>query len=223
MLNVSDEWRQTYPDARIGILTLSNISNPASHPLLDKEKAELEADLRTLFKDQAELKSLEPIKAYQAYYKRFRKTYHVQHQLESVVFKGKSIPRVAALVEAMFMEELRNSLLTAGHDLDLVQLPIAVDVATGDEKYIRLNGQEQILKAGDIKISDSQGVIGCIIYGPDRRTMIGPSTRRAMFVVYGVPGIAERPIVQHLQGIAANAKMIAPDAQVDLIKVFGGD
>jgi DNA/RNA-binding domain of Phe-tRNA-synthetase-like protein len=223
MLKVSDEWRQTYPDARIGILTLSNISNPASHPLLDKEKAELEADLRTLFKDQAELKSLEPIKAYQAYYKRFRKTYHVQHQLESVVFKGKSIPRVAALVEAMFMEELRNSLLTAGHDLDLVQLPIAVDVATGDEKYIRLDGQEQILKAGDIKISDSQGVIGCIIYGPDRRTMIGPSTRRAMFVVYGVPGIAERPIVQHLQGIAANAKMIAPDAQVDLIKVFGGD
>jgi DNA/RNA-binding domain of Phe-tRNA-synthetase-like protein len=223
MLRISNEWRQTYPDARVGILAMSNVSNPASHPLLDKEKADLETDLRTLFKDPAELKSLEPIKAYQAYYKRFRKTYHVQHQLESVVFKGKSIPKVAALVEAMFMEELRNSLLTAGHDLDLVKLPIEVGVAKGDEQYVRLNGQDQILKAGDIKVSDSQGVIGCIIYGPDRRTMIGPSTRRAMFVVYGVPEIGERPILQHLQGIEANVKMFSPEAQVELIRVFGGE
>lgn len=223
MLTISEEWRQTYPDARIGILAIGNISNPPSHPLLDKEKADLETDLRTLFKDPAELKSLEPIRAYQDYYKRFKKTYHVQHQLESVVFKGKSIPRVAALVEAMFMEELRNSLLTAGHDLDLLQLPIEVGVARGDEKYVRLNGQEQILKAGDIKISDAQGVIGCIIYGPDQRTMIRPSTRRAMFVVYGVPGVAAKPILQHLQGIEANVKLVSPDAQVELIKVFGGE
>jgi len=223
MLTISDEWRQTYPDARVGILTMSNVSNPASHPLLEKEKADLETDLRTLFKDPAELKSLGPIRAYQAYYKRFKKTYHVQHQLESVVFKGKSIPKVAALVEGMFMEELRNSLLTAGHDLDLVQLPIVVDVAKGAEKYVRINGQEQILKAGDTKISDSQGVIGCIIYGPDRRTMIRPSTRRAMFIVYGVPGVAAQPILQHLQGIEANVKMVAPEAQVELIKVFGGE
>ena len=152
MLTISDEWRQTYPDARVGILAMSNVSNPASHPLLDKEKDDLETDLRTLFKDPAELKSMEPNKAYQAYYKRFKKTYHVQHQLESVVFKGKSIPKVAALVEAMFMEELRNSLLTAGHDLDLVKLPIEVGVAKGDEQYVRINGQEQILKAGDIKV-----------------------------------------------------------------------
>ncbi|MBI4961663.1 MAG: hypothetical protein HY913_00145 [Desulfomonile tiedjei] len=223
MLTISNEWRQTYPDARIGILAMNNVSNPDSHPMLDKEKADLETDLRTLFKGEASLKSLEPIRTYQAYYKRFRKTYHVQHQLESVVFKGKPIPRVAALVEAMFMEELRNSLLTAGHDLDLVQTPIGVGVAKGDEKYVRLNGQEQILKTGDIKISDSQGVIGCIIYGPDRRTMIRPSTRRAMFVVYGVPGVAEKPIFQHLQGIEANVKLVSPDAQVELMKVFGGE
>ena len=61
------------------------------------------------------------IQAYAAYYERFNKTYHVQLQLESVALKGKSIPRVSALVEAMFMAELENLLLTAGHDLDVVQ------------------------------------------------------------------------------------------------------
>jgi len=35
------------------------------------------------------------LKAYQEYYRRFKKTYHVQLQLESLLFKGKSIPSVA--------------------------------------------------------------------------------------------------------------------------------
>jgi hypothetical protein len=34
-----------------------------------------------------------------------------------VALKGKAIPRQAALVEAMFMAELENLILTAGHDL----------------------------------------------------------------------------------------------------------
>ena len=50
-----------------------------------------------------------PIPAYNACYKGFKKTYHVQLQLESVALKGRSIPRVAALMEAMFMAELFQS------------------------------------------------------------------------------------------------------------------
>ena len=45
--------------------------------------------------------------------KHLKKTYHVQHQLESVVLKGKSLPNVAALVAAMFMAERDDLLLTA--------------------------------------------------------------------------------------------------------------
>jgi hypothetical protein len=43
---------------------------------------------------------------------------------------------VAALVEAMFIAEVKNMLLTAGHDLDAVQLPITLDVSKGDGRYI---------------------------------------------------------------------------------------
>jgi hypothetical protein len=53
---------------------------------------------------------MEPIKTYHDYYKRFKKTYHILLQLESIVFKNKSIPKVSSLVEAMFMAELKNLL-----------------------------------------------------------------------------------------------------------------
>src|SRR5512135_539369 len=105
MLNVSEEWKKAYPGAHVGTLVMREVANPPSSPALEDEKEQLEEDLRTLFGGRTSLKDLEPIKAYQSYYKRFKKTYHVLHQVESIVFRGKSVPRVAALVEAMFAAE----------------------------------------------------------------------------------------------------------------------
>jgi len=220
MLTVSEEWSNCYPDAHLGILAMSDVSNPENHPALNEEKRALEADLRALFKSAAELKELEPARAYQAYYKRFKKSYHVLAQLESVAFKDKAIPKVAALVEAMFMEELRNLLLTAGHDLDLIEGQLSLDVSKGGETYIRLNGREQLLKAGDMMIADAQGIISSIIYGPDRRTMIRPTTTRVLFTVYGVPGISEQQVRQHLEGIERNVKLVTSSSVTEHIRVY---
>jgi DNA/RNA-binding domain of Phe-tRNA-synthetase-like protein len=220
MLIISEDWSKAYPDAHVGILAMRKVKNPATNPALDDEKRALEEDLRALFKNPEELKGLEPIRAYQAYYRRFKKTYHVQAQLESVVFKGKGIPKVAALVEAMFMEELRNMLLTAGHDLDLVEPPLRLEVARETEAYVRLNGQEQMLKAGDMTISDAQGIISSIIYGPDRRTMIRGDTTSVLFTVYGVPGVGEHQVYQHLQGIERNVRLVIPSAETEVLKVY---
>lgn len=49
--------------------------------------------------------------------------------------EGQVRPSVAALVEAMFIAELKNLLLTAGHDLDAVELPLKLDIARGGERY----------------------------------------------------------------------------------------
>ena len=129
MFIVSEAWKTAYPGAAVGVLAMRNVINPEHHVALDKRKEELENQLRSRFSDydRAALKDLPTIQAYNTYYKRFKKTYHVQHQLESVVFKGKPIPRVAALVEAMFVAELKNLLLTAGHDLDAVQMPVQLE------------------------------------------------------------------------------------------------
>jgi DNA/RNA-binding domain of Phe-tRNA-synthetase-like protein len=157
MFSVTEAWKAAYPGACAGVLAMGHVVHPKVHAELDRRKEELEAELRTRFAGrQEELRSLDTLQAYKAYYKRFKKTYHVQMQLESVALKGQSIPRVSALVEAMFMAELKNLLLTAGHDLDVVRPPVRLDVAGGSERYVRLNGQEQELKAGDMFIADAE-------------------------------------------------------------------
>src|SRR5512134_3202057 len=150
MFAITSAWRSAYPTAHAGVLVLRSVANPARHPGLQSRKAELEQQLRAEFsgQDRATIASHPVLRAYSDYYRRFKKTYHIQLQLESIVLKGKSIPSVAALVESMFMAEMQDLLLTAGHDLDVVQLPLVLDVAKGTEKYILLRGDEQILKSG---------------------------------------------------------------------------
>jgi DNA/RNA-binding domain of Phe-tRNA-synthetase-like protein len=201
---------------------MRDVVNPDHHPALDARKADLESQLRSRFsgQDKAALKALPTIQAYTAYYKRFKKTYHLLLQLESVALKRKPIPRVAGLVEAMFMAELDDLLLTAGHDLEAIQMPLKLDVSDGSERFTRLNGQEQVLKPGDMFIADAQAVISSIIYGTDRRTRITSETRQVFFSTYAPAGIGEQAVRQHLEHIQANIKIIAPEAEVMSLEVF---
>ena len=222
MFEITSAWKSAFPGAHAGVLVMRNVSNPAHHIELEKRKAELEENLRQQFagQDRAAIASHPILKIYSEYYKRFKKTYHVQLQLESIVLKGKSIPTVASLVESMFMAEVKNMLLTAGHDLDTLQLPLTLDVTQGTESYTVMRGENQIVKAGDMIISDQAGIISNIIYGPDQRTQITASTRNVVFTVYAPNGIDEQTIMQHLQDMQDYVMIIAPQAQVELLKVY---
>ena len=225
MFTLSESWKNTYPTAVVGVLALHNVNNPPENDALNQQKEELEAELRDRFSgyDRASLRALPSIQPYHIYYKRFKKTYHVQHQLESVALKGKPIPTAAALVEAMFMAELKNQLLTAGHDLDSLQMPVGIDVALGGEQYTGISGREQTTKPADMMIADTQGIISSILYGPDRRTCITPTTRRALFTVYGPQGITRDAVQTHLLDIETYVRLIAPAAEIELSNVYGAD
>ncbi|MGB8983367.1 MAG: phenylalanine--tRNA ligase beta subunit-related protein [Anaerolineales bacterium] len=224
MFEVTSAWKSTYPEAHAGVLVMRAVSNPAHHAELESRKAALEEELRARFsgQDRAAIASHPVLQAYTEYYRQFKKTYHIQLQLESIVLKGKSIPSVATLVESMFMAEMQDLLLTAGHDLEVLQLPLTLDVASGTEQYTLLRGEEQVLKPGDMLISDQAGVISSIVYGPDQRAQITPNTKNAIFTVYAPPGIAEQTVMEHLEHIRDNVLAFAPQARVELLKVYKG-
>lgn len=205
---------QTYPGACVGMLVLENVANPPHSSELEARKTTIQTELRARFTDEAAVKSDPVIQAYTAYYKQFKKTYHIALQLESVALKGKSIPTVAALVECMFMAELADRMLTAGHDLDAVQGDVAVNVADGSEIYTLLRGVEQQAKPGDLYIRDGLGIISTIVYGPDARTQITSATTRALFTVYAPPGVGETPVRDHLAHILEYVRLFCPEARV---------
>ena len=220
MLQVTEEWEKMYPEASVGLMLLSGAVNPEYSEALECCKRELEAKIRSRFPSRREIIEFEPIRVYSAYYKGFGKTYHVQHQLESVAVKGKTIPQGAGLVEAMFMAELKNGLLTAGHDYQALTLPLKLTVATGEEEYVLINGKEQTAKSSDMIITDGENVISSIIYGPDQRTRIHSDTKQAVFLVYAPAGIASATLESHLHDIYSFVRFFAPTVKIEAKEIF---
>jgi len=223
-ITLTDAWRRAYPGAHIGVLAIRGATNSAQSEELDTKKRELEDELRTRHggKDRALLRTDPILRVYAEYYRRFGKTYHVLLQLESILFKGKTIPSGAALVEAMFMAEVGSGLLTAGHDLDLIEGTLRLDVATGRELYTLLRDKPQAAQAGDMMISDQIGIISSIVYGPDARTKIRESTHRVIFTVYAPDGSALDAVQQHLGSILEYARLSSPTTAVEFLEVLPG-
>src|SRR6266496_1411415 len=109
MLEVTPAWKSTYPEAHVGVLVMRGVANPVHHPDLNRQKTVLEEQVRAQFagQDRAVIASHPVLQAYSEYYRRFKKTYHIQLQLESLVLKGKSIPNEPRWWEPMSLEECR--------------------------------------------------------------------------------------------------------------------
>src|SRR5918993_315693 len=200
ILSVSPAWEAAHPGATFGLIALRGVQNPPSHEGINAAAAELEIAVRERFStdERDVLRATPPLPAYAAYYKRWGQRYHVGMQLESVAQKGKALPRVAALVEAMFIAELRNLLLTAGHDLDALELPVRLTAGTG-ESFTAPNGQETTVKSGDMFIADArERVLSAIITGPSNVARIGPETTAALFYAYAPPGVDPTLVEGHL-------------------------
>ncbi|MCA9864055.1 MAG: hypothetical protein KC432_13575 [Thermomicrobiales bacterium] len=214
LLTVSPAWRAAHPGATYGLIALRGVENPPNHAGINEAAASLERTLRERFsaEDRDALRATPPLPAYAAYYKRWGQRYHVGMQLESVALKGKPIPRVAALVEAMFVSELANLLLTAGHDLDQLSLPVVLDTGASQE-FAAPNGAPQVVKDGDMFTADAKGrVLSAVITGPSGLARISPDTTSAVFYAYGPPGISAEAMSAHLDAIERNVRLISPGA-----------
>jgi DNA/RNA-binding domain of Phe-tRNA-synthetase-like protein len=214
MIEISERLKKVYPGAVVGVLAMQGAKNPARHGELENIGAAVETRLRNTFAagGKPALKAHPVIAAYERYYKAFKKSYHVTLQLDSVIWKGRGVPSVSAVVKAMFIAELSNMLLTAGHDLEKVRLPLRLDVGGGTEMYAALGEEQRIVKEGDMFISDAAGVISSVIGGPDQRTSISADTKDLLFTVYAPPGIGEPIVRRHLEDIQRYVTTIAPDA-----------
>lgn len=219
VLVITDAWKSAFPSAVVAALVMHSVENPEQSTALEVDKRRLEENLRAragrLGPDG--LDSEPEVRAYVDYYRAHGKTYHLKAQWESVAVKGRVIPRQAALVEAMFMAELKNLILTAGHDLAAVTLPVRVDVTREGDVYLLMNGSERTVRGGDMMMADGNGIISTVLYGPDQRTCITPKTRDVLFAVYAPPGVDAHAVRAHLEDVRANALLVAPDAEVELL------
>ena len=222
MINITPLARSVYPNTKFGAMVVKGISSNAGRAVMDNIVAgEIEA-IKSKYPDydRKVVLTTEPLCHYASYYRQFKKSYHVLGQLESVLLKGKSIPPVGAPIEAMFLAEIKDLLLTAGHDFDRIEGALTIDAAVGSVNYIGLSGQEQYLVNDDLYLTDGKGVVSSILGGPDHRTRITESTKNALYFVYGAGGVTEPLIRAHLETIFSYLSQAIQGVEIQTIEII---
>lgn len=222
MLTISENVRKFYPKFKAGILTAELTDGPVCRDSFLKMKQEELSELKKRHGnyERKGFIDTEPACFYRDYYKRYRKTYPVLLQLESVLLKGRDIPDAGIFVESMFLAEIKNLILTAGHDMDKMEFPLTVDTAKGGEAFCGITGCEQFLSKDDICLSDQSGIISSILNGPDSHSRIGEDTGKAMFFVYGTEGVSEQLILRHLNETGYFLSVYVPGVHIDQVRIF---
>jgi DNA/RNA-binding domain of Phe-tRNA-synthetase-like protein len=216
-IKATDAWRNAHPGATIGLLELAGAENARSSPVLQQRKRDTEAFLRERYQGFArrDFLALPVMSAYEQYYKRFHKTYHVLLQLESIVLKGKNLPDVSPLVDANFTAEVETLVLTAGHDVAKLRGAISMDVSLEGDAMTLMSGSSKVIYAGDMIMRDAEGICCSIIYGQDNRSPISAETYGALYVAYAPAGVPPEVVEAHLRKIEGNVRLFSPAVMVE--------
>jgi DNA/RNA-binding domain of Phe-tRNA-synthetase-like protein len=216
-ITATDSWKEAYPGGKIGLLEISGVDNSVPVPKLDQEKRAIEERLREKYADfsRSDFLKLPVMAAYHRYYRKFGYTYHVLLQLESVVFKGKSLPNVSPLVDANFAAELATLILTAGHDVAQLEKPVTIDVAREGDQITQMNGKQKDVPVGDMLMRDASDVACTILRGQDNRSPISKTTTHVLYVSYAPAGITESQVQAQLDMMEKYVRMFAPGCAVE--------
>ena len=221
-ITATDAWREAYPGAKIGLLEISGVGNVQPAPALDREKRAIEARLREKYADfsREDFLALPVMGAYHRYYRKFGYTYHVLLQVESVALKGKSLPNVSPLVDANFAAELDTLILTAGHDVALLEVPILIDVARNGDEIVQMNGSRKDVPVGDMLMRDAQGVACTILRGQDNRSPISKATTHVLYVSYVPDGVTEEQTRAQLDAMEKYVRLFVPNCVVEQSRII---
>ena len=215
-IGISGNLRDAYPKIKVAFLEVKNVDNKKFDEKIEEKKEDLENFIR---KNYVNVKKFEVIESYNNFFKKYEKKYPIQFQIESII-NGKNIPSVSCAVESMFMAELKNMFLTAGHDLDSIRGSLKTKLSYGSESYVKINNAEQNIKAGDILTEDSEGIISSVLYGPDHRTRITENTKNCLFFSYFPFGIEDDKVKSHFKDIINNLKIFSRDVEASNVEIF---
>lgn len=151
---------------------------------------------------------------YFRFFKKFKKTYPVLMQLESILLKGRPFPDANPITAIPFLVELETQHLLGTHDVDQVQGSVQLFAGTEKAPFPGMRGEEVHTYPGDFCGRDDGGIIFSMIAGADDRTCVRESSTHVFYPVFGVAGQPAEELAAVLDRLEEYVKTLAPDAEM---------
>lgn len=151
---------------------------------------------------------------YFRFFKKFRKTYPVMMQFESVLLKGRPFPEFNPVAEVAFLMELVTHVLSGAHDVDRISGSVKLYCATEKEEFPGLRGTPFHTYPGDFCGRDDKGIIFSFIAGADDRTCARLGSTHVFYPLFGTPDLPVDLLEEAMEVLVRYVKVLAPEAEI---------
>lgn len=172
--------------------------------LNDLRKKYADYDRKTVFGDNP----------YVRFFKKFKKTYPVLLQFESVMFKGRPFPQFNPVAEVPFLMEIVTHVLSGAHDIDEICGTVKLYNAVCKEEFPGLRGSPFHTYPDDFCGRDENGIIFSLIAGADERTCARIDSSHVFYPIFGTPDLDESVIRDAIAVLVRYVKVLSPDAEI---------
>ena len=151
---------------------------------------------------------------YVRFFKKFKKTYPVMMQFESVLLKGRPFPEFNPVAEVAFLMEIVTHVLSGAHDVDRISGTVKLYSATEKKEFPGLRGQPFHTYPGDFCGRDAEGIIFSLIAGADERTCARTDSRHVLYPIFGTPDLPASVLEDAMKVLMRYVKVLAPEAEI---------
>lgn len=201
--------RRNIPFGYVEVRYPDRLCVPEFRALVEEELAGLKETYR-----EYDRKAVFGENPYFRFFKKFKKTYPVMMQFESVLFKDRPFPDFNSMAEAAFLMEIVTGVLSGAHDADRICGPVELYSATEKEEFPGLRGVPFHTYPGDFCGRDDEGIIFSLIAGADQRTCARPDSTHVVYPVFGTPELSENVIREAMDVLVRYVKVLGPEAVI---------
>ena len=149
------------------------------------------------------------------FFRKFKKTYPVLLQFESIIVKGQPFPVNNPVTEVPYLLELTTCMLSGTHDAEQVKGKLELSSGTGKLPFIGMHGREIHTYPGDVVGRDDEGIILSEIAGADDRTCARDGSSHVFYPVFGTPDMPVKDIESAIEKLRRYISVLSPEAEVE--------
>lgn len=152
---------------------------------------------------------------YVRFFKKFKKTYTVMLQFESIIIKRLPFPLCDPVTEIPYLLELTTCMLSGTHDIDRIEGGVELYSGTDRTPFAGMHGRERHTYPGDFVGRDGAGIIFSEIAGADDRTCARPDSSHVFYPVFGTPDMDRNLISSAVDKLVSYVRILAPNAEIE--------
>jgi DNA/RNA-binding domain of Phe-tRNA-synthetase-like protein len=193
-LNITDDYRQRFPNLPFGIGTIQDCAYFEKSEAFKIYKREVLRKMRR----RANLAQIEErVNLYDRFFKEWEYPCPLPDHLRRTVEMGFPIHNL--YIDTHIMAEMNHGILMAIQDLDRFEGSWRLDLADEGEVFQGVSGRMILCKKDEIVLRDEKEIVCSLFQGPDFKTKIDSSSKNIVVYVFTAPGIGEEHVSNGIQ------------------------